>query len=110
MNIVAFRQYREENFQTKGWGGMIHDKRKRPQILAHQIFECISEAPVFGETSLLEMDAFLRSPKAIKYYGSSRSMVASNTTLERVTKGMVRSSVQDMGYTVIDKADEAAAF
>jgi hypothetical protein len=109
MNIGAFRQYREENFGEE-WSGMIQDKRKRPQVPAQQIFECLSEAPVFGQKSLLEIDAFLRSPEAICYYGSARRMVASDTTLERVTEGMSRSSVQAVGYGVIDKADEQHLF
>lgn len=85
---------------------MIQDKRKRPQIPAQQIFECFSEAPVFGQKNLLEMDAFLRTPEALRYYGSCRRMVASDTTLERVTAGMSRLSVRSIGYEVIDKADE----
>ena len=108
MNIGKFRQYREENFQASRWGEMIQDKRKRPEIPAAQIFEGVSEMPVFGQKNLLELDAFLRTPEARKWHGSNRAMVASDTTIERVTKGIEYESIQRIGYAVTDKADEQA--
>lgn len=108
MNIGKFREYREENFQASRWGEMIRDKRKRPEIPAARIFESVSEMPVFGQKNLLELDAFLRTPEARKWHGSNRAMVASDTTIERVTEGMKYESIQRMGYAVTDKADEQA--
>ncbi len=110
MNIGQYREYCEENFEVKQWSEMIRDKRKRPQIPTVQIFESIVEMPVFGQKSLLDLDAFLRTPEARKWRGSKRKMVASDTTLERVTEGMDRSSIQAIGYQVIDKADEQRLF
>lgn len=110
MNIGSYRQYCKENFGSHKWGGMIEDKRKRPQIPAVTIVESISEAAVFGQKTLLGMDGFLRAPETVRYYGSNRPMVASDTTLERVTAGLKRSSIQAIGYDVIDKADEEHLF
>ena len=108
MNIDRYREYCEENFEVQQWGEMILDKRKRPEIPTVQIFESLLEMPVFGQKSLLELDGFLRTPEARKWHGSDRKMVASDTTIERVTEGMDRSSVQAIGYQVIDKGDEQA--
>lgn len=108
MNIGKFRQYREENFEASQWGEMILDKRKRPEIPTVQIFESLLEMPVFGQKNLLELDTFLRTPEARRWHGSDRAMVASDTTVERVTEGMDRVSVQSVGYEIIDKADQEA--
>lgn len=108
MNIGQFGEYREENFTASRWGEMILDKRKRPEIPTVQIFESILEMPVFGQRSLLELDGFLRSREARTWHGSDRKMVASDTTIERVTEGIRRSSIQSIGYDVIDKGDEQA--
>lgn len=106
MNIGQFRRYREENFEASQWGERIQDKRKRPEIPTVQIFESLSEMVVFGQKSLLDLDQFLRTLEARRWHGSDRAMVASDTTLERVVEGMERSSIQGIGYRVIDKADE----
>ena len=108
MNIGRYRQYCEENFEVNQWGEMILDKRKRPEIPTVQIFGSLLEMPVFGQKSLLELDGFLRTPEARKWHGSDRKMVASDTTIERVTEGMESSSIQGIGYQVIDKGDEQA--
>ena len=65
MNIGKFRQYREENFQASRWGGMIRDKRKRPEIPTVRIFEGVSEMPVFGQKNLLELDAFFKNARGM---------------------------------------------
>jgi predicted RNA binding protein YcfA (HicA-like mRNA interferase family) len=110
MNIGSYRQYSKKNFGTETWGEMIEDKRKRPQIPAEVIVRSLSEASVFGKKTLLGMDGFLRSPESVRYYGSHRQMVASDTTLERVTAGISRRSIQAIGYDVIDKADQENLF
>ena len=108
MNIGQYREYCEENFGVKEWGEMIRDKRKRPEIPTAQIFGSVTEMPVFGQKTLLGVDAFLKTPEALKWHGSDRQMVASDTTIERVSEGIDSSSVQTVGYEVIDKGDELA--
>jgi len=108
MNIGKFREYREKNFEASQWSEMIRDKRKRPQIPTVQIFKSVLEMPVFGQKTLLELDGFLRTPEARSWHGSNRTMVASDTTVERVTEGMDRGSVQRVGYQVIDQGDGQA--
>ena len=106
MNIGQYRKYCEENFEVNSWRGKIHDKRKRPHITHLQVFESISQMPVFAQKSLLKLDSFLRLPSARKLHGSGREMVASDSSVARITKGMSQASVQEIGYEVIDKGDE----
>ena len=108
MNIGSFRKYREENFGARDWGEIIRDKRKRPQIPTVQIFESLYQMPVLGQKSLLELDEFSRTKEALNWHGSSRKMVASDTTLERVVEGLDLQSVTAIGYAITDKADERA--
>jgi len=108
MNIGQFRKYCTKNFNMGTWGGKIQDKRRRPEIPAGEIFESISYMPVLGQRSLLELDEFSRTPEARKWYGTDRDMVASDTTVERVAGGFMRQSIQDIGYEMIDSADQEA--
>lgn len=108
MNIGAYREYCKENFSVETWSGKMEDSRKRPEIPAIQVFESVVHMPVFGQKSLLELDEFLRTPEVRKWFGSDRGMVASDTTVERVTQGLGRRGIQDIGYEVVDKADEEA--
>lgn len=108
MNIGAYRKYCTEIFSTETWSEKMQEKRKRPQIPAIQVFESVVHMPVFGQKSLLEVDEFLRTPEARKWFGSTRSIVASDTTVERVTQGLKRRGIQEIGYEVVDKADEEA--
>ena len=108
MNIGSFRKYREENFGSQGWSEIIRDKRKRPQIPTVQILESLYQMPVLGQRSLLELDEFSRTEEALKWHGSPRPMVASDTTLERVVEGLALQSVTAIGYEIAGKADEQA--
>jgi len=106
MHIGHYREYCEENFQAKSWGEKIHDKRKRPQITALQVFNAVSQMPVFAQKSLAEVDGFLKLPEARAFHGSRRNMVASDSSIQRITAGMAVESIRAVGYEVIDKADE----
>ena len=108
MNIGSFRKYREKNFGSQNWSEIIRDKRKRPQIPTVQIFESLYQMPVLGQKSLLELDEFSRTKEALKWHGSQREMVVSDTTLERVVEGFDLQSVAAIGYQITDQADEQA--
>lgn len=108
MNIGSFRKYHKENFGSQDWSEIICDKRKRPQIPTVQIFESLYQMPILGQKSLLELDEFSRTKEALKWHGSQRAMVASDTTLERVVEGLDLQSVTTVGYEIVDKADEQA--
>lgn len=108
MNIGAYKKYCTEIFEVETWDGRIRDKRKRPVIKTSQIFHGICQMPVFGQESFLAWDEFARTPEALKWHGSTREMVASDTTMERVVGGMERRGIEEIGYEVIDKADEQA--
>ena len=108
MNIGQFRKYCIENFGMDRWGDTIQDKRKRPEIPTRQIFESVCYMPVLGQRSLLEWDEFSRTPEARKWYGTDRDMIASDTTVERVVGGFARQSVEDIGYEMMDSADQEA--
>ena len=106
MNIGSFRDYREKNWGAQTWGKALRDKRKRPQIPTAQIFESLYEMPVLGQRSLLELDEFSRTEEALKWHGSRREMVASDTTVERVVEGLSSKSVSALGHEFVDKADD----
>ena len=106
MNIGKFREYCKENFGMETWGEKVQDKRKRPQIPTVQIFESLVQMPVFGQKTLLALDEFLRTPEARKWHGSDRKQVASDSTVERVSEGLERKSIQGIGYEVIEQGDE----
>jgi hypothetical protein len=108
MNIGEFREYREENFEASKWSKMIRDKRKRPEIPTAQIFESVAEMPMLGQTTLLELDEFLKTSEARRWHGSKRRMVASDTTIMRVAEGIDPQSVQAIGYDAIDQGDQEA--
>lgn len=108
MNIGSFKQYREQNFESYSWSGIIRDKRKQPQITSLQVVESVLHMPVLGQKSFLEVDEFLRTSGARKFYGSERESIASDTTLERVVESCEALSIRDLNYHVTDKADEQA--
>ena len=105
MNIVQLRQYCNENFEMEQWGQRLEDERKRPQITTFQVFESLFEMPALGQKTMLEFDEYSRTPEALKWHGSPRRQVASDSSLERIVAGMKRKPVQDLGYDIADKAD-----
>ena len=108
MNIDAYKEYCTEIFDMPAWDGKIRDKRRRPVIKASQIFHGICQMPVLGQKSFLAWDEFARTPEARRWHGSERGMVASDSTMERVAEGMDPGAMKEIGYEVIDKADEQA--
>lgn len=108
MNIGAYKKYCTEIFGIETWEGRIRDQRKRPVISTDQVFQGICQMPVLGQESFLAWDEYARTPEARKWHGSDRSMVASDSSLERIAGGIERQSIQGIGYEVTDKADEQA--
>jgi hypothetical protein len=62
--------------------------------------------PALGQKTMLEFDEYSRTPEARGWHGSDRKQVASDSSVERIVEGMKRKPVQDLGYEVVDKADE----
>gem|GEM_PF-853753 len=108
MNIDAYKKYCTEIFSIQTWNGKIRDKRKRPVIGTDQVFHGICQMPVLGQESFLAWDEYARTPEALKWHGSDRTMVASDSSLERIAGGMERYGIEQIGYEVTDKADEQA--
>ena len=108
MNISAYKKYCTGIFAMETWDGKIRDKRKRPVIKTEQVFQGICQMPVLGQKTFLSWDDYARTPEALKWHGSDRDMVASDSSLERIAEGMERKSIQAIGYEVTDKADEQA--
>lgn len=106
MNIVQFDQYCNEKFSLKTRERKIEDQRRRPQIPTESILKSIREMPVLGQTSLLGVDQYGRSPEARKWHGSNRPMVVSDTTLPRVLKGTDEGAVMEIPYEVVRELEK----
>jgi hypothetical protein len=82
----------------------IRDQRKRPVIPTATIVKSVREMVVLGQTSLLAVDQYSRSPEARQWHQSTkRDMVVSDTTLTRVLEGVDSEPIVKMPYGVIRK-------
>ncbi len=66
------------------------DIRKNPEILLKDIILSAFLMPFFGLTSLLSLDRESRTNRFKKLFGSTRKMVASDSTMERVLSWLSR--------------------
>lgn len=94
MIISDFKRYCKENLRFFEIIKHLKDKRKRPQIKARQICWAIVNMVSLRIKSLLELDQIGRLPKMRKYVGTTRYMVASDTTYERVLNLMPASPIR----------------
>lgn len=107
MNIGQFDEYCNEKFELKAREQKIQDKRKRPWIPAATIVKSIREMPVLGQTSLLNVDQYARSPEAIRWHESKKKdMVVSDTTLTRVLAGIDPEPIVEMPYEVVKRLEK----
>ena len=106
MNIVQFDEYCNEKFDLQTKERLIRDQRKRPEIPTATVVKSIREMVVLGQTSLLEMDQYARSPEARKWHTSKRRMVVSDTTVPRVLAGTDQKAVIQIPYEVVKKLDQ----
>ena len=106
MNIGQFREYCSKNFLMETCENEVRDPRKRPVIPAGDVFRLILEMPALGQKSLLAVDEDARSPAFRRSYGCTREIVASDTSIERVLKGMRSSQLRDFSYRTQDRLDE----
>lgn len=84
MNASAFRHFAQTEYQIQHWASMQQDgAREKPQISAGTIFEAMVCRPVIGARSLLQLDQKGRFAPIKELIGSSRDMVASDTTMLR---------------------------
>lgn len=85
MDIGDFRQFSEQKFGlTSSIMSRIREHRKRPQIPLATALNCIVEMVPLGQTSLLELDQYARSPAVKAWHNVNRRMVVSDSTLERI--------------------------
>lgn len=106
MNIDHFSKYCKEKFDWEEKERRIREEGGRPEIPPSTIFKSIREMPVLGQTSLLGVDQYARSPEALRWYASQRRMVVSDTTLERRLRRMEGGSVREIGYEAIRGLDQ----
>jgi hypothetical protein len=106
MNIVQFEKYCNEKFDLKTREQRIRDQRKRPEIPTAAIVKSVREMAVLGQTSLLAMDQYARSPEARKWHGSQRKMVVSDTTVPRVLEGVDQGQVMEIPYEAVRQLDQ----
>ena len=88
MNIGRFREYCSKNFSIEACENKVRDPRKRPVIPAGDVFRLVLEMPALGQKSLLAVDEDARSPAFRRSYGCTREIVASDTSIERVLRGL----------------------
>lgn len=96
MNIGKFNQLLEEKFPLKEWDKKVEDERKRPIIPPGTIFKSVREMVPFAQESLLKVDGINRLPQMLKWHKSKRSMVASDTTIERSLSGFNREKIREI--------------
>lgn len=107
MNIGQFNEFCNEKFGLQDREQKIRDQRKRPVIPARTVIKSIREMPVLGQTSLLAVDQYARSPEALKWHQSQKEdMVVSDTTLARVLEGVDREPVVEMPYEVVRQLEQ----
>jgi hypothetical protein len=84
VNASTFRNFARTQYQIQHWASTQRDgARERPQISAGTIFEAMVYRPVIGANSLLQLDQKGRFKSFLELVGSSRAMVASDTTMLR---------------------------
>ena len=106
MNIGRFREYCSKIFLMATCENKVRDSRKRPVIPAGDVFRLVLEMPALGQKSLLAVDEDARSPAFRRSYGCTRKSVASDTSIERVLKGLRSSQLRDFSYQTQDRLDE----
>jgi hypothetical protein len=94
ISIRSFKRYCKQNFKIDEVFRQIKDRRKRPQIKTSQIIWAVMNMVGLGIKSLLELDQLGRLPKMRSYIGTTRCMVASDSTYERVLNLMPASGIR----------------
>ena len=94
MNIIEFKRFANENFLLEARASKMTDTaRKKPEILAKDLFLGIVYSVVFFKKSLLQLEHTLRKAAVKKLFGSKRKMVSSDCTYWRVLPHFV---IEDM--------------
>jgi len=104
MNINNFNKIIKQKFPLENWEGKVEDERKQPIIPASTIYKSVVGMVLFGQKSLLEVDLFNRLPPILKWYQSSRSMVVSDSTIERSLAGYNCDRLEEIlgeGYKIL---------
>jgi len=107
MDIGDFKEFCEEEFDVKAMVKEIRDSRGRPQIALGTIVRSVMEMVVLGQKSLLEVDQGGRSLGAKAWHGTSRDMVVSDSTIERVLGTADLGGVRKMLHEAVRCADAA---
>ena len=96
MDIMAKTlKFINRRFPLDEWKERMRDGRKRPQIPAGTIAQAVVEMVPRRQSSLLEVDQNGRLPEARWWFGSSRDMVVSDTTLSRSLSGFALEPVRE---------------
>jgi hypothetical protein len=82
------------------WKERMRDGRKRPQIPAGTVAQAVVEMVPRRQSSLLEVDQNGRLPEVRSWFGISRDMVVSDTTLSRSLSGFALGPVRDVLWEI----------
>jgi len=83
------------------FGVKVKDARKHPQISPVTIFKSLLLIPILRLKSLNQLDNYLRLPEGIRFIGSKRKMVVSDSTMERSLAGFAIDSVRKILNAVV---------
>ena len=78
------------------WKGRMRDGRNNPQVPAGTIAQAVAEMVPRRQSSMLEVDQNGRLPEVKSWFGSSRKMVVSDTTLVRSLASFALKPVRDV--------------
>lgn len=87
-------------------GQKLRDGRKAPQIPAWLIFKTIFYNAIFGGKSLLEADQLGRDKGFVRFVGSSRFQVASDTTMHTSLGTMCKGLLEEWMRVIYQKAKQ----
>ena len=92
--------YATAHLRLEHWKETMTDGRMRPQIPAGTIAQAVVEMVPRRQSSFLEVDQNGRLPEVKRWFGSSRDMVVSDTTLARSLAGFALEPVREVLWEI----------
>jgi len=101
MDIMAKTlKFINRRFPLDEWKERMRDARKRPQIPAATVAQAVVEMVARRQSSLLEVDQNGRLAEVRSWFGTSRDMVVSDTTLSRSLSGFALEPLREVLWEI----------
>ena len=101
--VTLRRIFDNRRFPLDEWKERMRDARIKPQIPAGTIAQAVVEMVPRRQSSLLEVDQNGRLAEVKSWFGSSRDMVVSDTTLCRSLSGFALEPVREVLWEIAQK-------